>query len=138
MQRGSRISFCTSFQFLRLTLAHLEKQYLSFAIALLVFSTAVLVSFTNKSTTTTRVIINPPYTEAQIEKGKYLSEEQFIIAMTEGKSKGIRMARPLLPPMPWPNYVHVKKEDLVAAFAYLKSSKPIANIVPQPIAPDKL
>lgn len=66
------------------------------------------------------------------------TEEQFIIAMTEGKSKGIRTARPLLPPMPWPNYIHAKKEDLVAIFAYLKSCKPVENVVPQPIAPDKL
>lgn len=66
------------------------------------------------------------------------TEEQFIIAMTEGKSKGIRTARPLLPPMPWPNYIHAKKEDLVAIFAYLKSCKPVENAVPQPIAPDKL
>lgn len=66
------------------------------------------------------------------------SEEQFIIAMTEGKSKGIRTARPLLPPMPWQNYVHMKKEDLSAIFAYLKSCKPIENLVPQPISPDKL
>lgn len=66
------------------------------------------------------------------------SEEQFIIAMTEGKSKGIRTARPLLPPMPWQNYVHAKKEDLVAIFAYLKSCTPIENPVPQPISPDKI
>ena len=66
------------------------------------------------------------------------SEEQFIIAMTEGKSKGIRTARPLLPPMPWPNYTGMKKEELVAMFAYLKSCKPIENLVSQPISPDKL
>jgi hypothetical protein len=66
------------------------------------------------------------------------SEEQFIIAMTEGKSKGIRTARPLLPPMPWPNYVNMNKEDLKAIFAYLKSCKPVENVVPQPISPDKL
>jgi hypothetical protein len=66
------------------------------------------------------------------------SEEQFIIALTEGKSKGIRTARPLLPPMPWPNYANMKKEDIVAIFAYLKSTKPVENIVPQPISPDKL
>ncbi len=66
------------------------------------------------------------------------TEEQFIIALTEGKSKGMRTARPLLPPMPWPNYIHAKKEDLVAIFAYLKSCKPVENVVPQPISPDKL
>jgi hypothetical protein len=62
---------------------------------------------------------------------------KFIIALTEGKSKGIRTARPLLPPMPWQNYVNMKKEDIVAMFAYLKSTKPVQNIVPQPISPDK-
>lgn len=66
------------------------------------------------------------------------SEEQFIIALTEGKSKGIRTARPLLPPMPWQNYTGMKKEDIVTMFAYLKSIKPIQNAVPQPITPDKL
>ncbi|GAB2533931.1 c-type cytochrome [Spirosoma aerophilum] len=66
------------------------------------------------------------------------SEEQFILALTEGKSKGIRTARPLLPPMPWPNYANMKREDLVAIFAYMKSCKPIENLVPQPIGPDKL
>lgn len=66
------------------------------------------------------------------------SEEQFVIALTEGKSKGIRTARPLLPPMPWQNYTDMKKEDVVAMFAYLKSIKPVENVVPQPISPDKL
>ncbi|AEI50423.1 hypothetical protein [Runella slithyformis] len=66
------------------------------------------------------------------------SYEQFKIAMTQGKSKGIPTARPLLPPMPWQNYVHMKDEDLRAVFAYLKNCKPVRNVVPQPIAPDKL
>lgn len=66
------------------------------------------------------------------------SEEQFIVALTEGKSKGIRTARPLLPPMPWQNYTGMKKEDMVAMFAYLKSIKPVQNVVPHPISPDKL
>ncbi|MEZ0609807.1 diheme cytochrome c-553 [Fibrella sp. WM1] len=66
------------------------------------------------------------------------SEEQFVIALTEGKSKGMRTARPLLPPMPWQNYVDMKRDDIVAMFAYLKSIKPIENVVPQPITPDKL
>lgn len=66
------------------------------------------------------------------------TEEQFIIALTEGKSKGIRTARSLLPTMPWRNYTSMKKEDVVAMFAYLKSIKPVENLVPQPISPDKL
>jgi len=60
------------------------------------------------------------------------------VALTQGKSKGIVTSRPLLPPMPWQNYVDMKKDDLVAMFAYLKSCKPIDNLVPQPISPDKL
>lgn len=66
------------------------------------------------------------------------TEQQFIIAMTEGKSKGIRTNRPILPPMPWPNYISMKKEDLKAVFAYLKSTKPVNNLVPAPITPDKI
>ena len=66
------------------------------------------------------------------------SFEQFKIALTQGKSKGIATARPLLPPMPWPNYVNMADEDLRAVFAYLKSTPPVNNIVPMPIAPDKL
>ncbi len=63
------------------------------------------------------------------------TEEQFITALKEGKSKGIKTARPLLPPMPWQNYVNLKKEDAVAMFAYLKSIKPVNNLVPAPIRP---
>ncbi len=66
------------------------------------------------------------------------TEAQFITALTQGKSKGLATARPLLPPMPWQNYVDMKNEDLVAMFAYLKSCKPVDNLVPQPISPDKL
>ncbi len=66
------------------------------------------------------------------------TENQFITAMTKGKSKGLMNARPLQPPMPWQNYVNMKKADLVAVFAYLKSCKPINNLVPAPISPDKL
>jgi len=196
----------------------MKKQYLALATLTLFLGTAALVSFTSKPAPPKRVVNNPPYTKAQIEKGNYLvkimgcadchapktmtpqgpvpdpmlglsghpakipvgkvakdaltdwvlfhpmntiavgpwgvsfaanltpdntgigtwTEEQFIIALTEGKSKGIRTARPLLPPMPWPNYTDMKKEDLVAIFAYLKSCKPIENAVPQPISPDKL
>lgn len=66
------------------------------------------------------------------------SYEQFKIALTQGKSKGIATARPLLPPMPWPNYINMADEDMKAVFAYLKSTKPVSNVVPAPIPPDKL
>jgi hypothetical protein len=44
----------------------------------------------------------------------------------------------LLPTMPWVNYINMKDEDLSAIFAYLKSIKPVKNIVPAPITPDKM
>ncbi len=66
------------------------------------------------------------------------SEEQFKRALTEGKFKGIEGSRMLLPPMPWFNYTGLKDEDVSAIFAYLKSLKPVNNIVPPPIPPDQM
>ncbi len=63
------------------------------------------------------------------------TEEQFRKALTEGKSKGLDGARPMLPPMPWFNYINIQDEDLKAIFAYLKSTKPVENVVPNPIPP---
>ena len=63
------------------------------------------------------------------------SEEQFITSLREGVAKGIKGNRPVLPPMP----VNVTKkyttEELKAMFAYLKTIKPVKNIVPQPMPP---
>ena len=58
------------------------------------------------------------------------TEDQFNIALTQGKSKGLANARPLMPPMPWENYKSMKREDVNAIFAYLKSIKPVKNLVP--------
>ena len=66
------------------------------------------------------------------------TEAQFKTALTQGKSKGLETGRMLLPPMPWPNYAQMKNEDVAAVFAYLKSTKPVKNLVPQPITPDKM
>jgi len=66
------------------------------------------------------------------------TEEQFKIALTQGKFKGIEGARMLLPPMPWFNFTKMKDEDVSAIFAYLKSIKPVVNVVPQPIPPDQM
>lgn len=60
---------------------------------------------------------------------------QFETAMRRGKFKGIESSRPLSPPMPWQNYVNMKDEDMRAVFAYLKSLKPVSNIVPDYIPP---
>lgn len=66
------------------------------------------------------------------------TKEQFKKALTEGKFKGQDGGRMLLPTMPWANYINLKDEDLSAIFAYLKSIKPVKNIVPAPITPDKM
>lgn len=65
------------------------------------------------------------------------TEEQFKRALTQGKAKGLASNRMLLPPMPWTNYRSIKDADLKAIFAYLKSTKPVANVVPAPIPPSR-
>ncbi len=63
------------------------------------------------------------------------TEENFKIAITEGWYKGIRDGRRLLPPMPWPNMRNLSDEDVHAMFVYLQSTKPISNMVPEPLPP---
>jgi Cytochrome c len=65
-------------------------------------------------------------------------EEQFIKALREGKYKGLDNTRPLLPPMPWFVYKNFSDDDLKSIFAFLKSTKPVHNIVPQPKTPAQL
>jgi len=65
-------------------------------------------------------------------------EENFIRALKEGKFKGIEGGRTLLPPMPWQNFSRTPVEDLKAMFAYLKSTKPVRNLVPLTIAPEDI
>jgi mono/diheme cytochrome c family protein len=57
-------------------------------------------------------------------------ENNFITAIREGKYMGIENARSLMPPMPWRGYSHMTDAELKAIFAYLKSTKPVRNIVP--------
>ena len=61
------------------------------------------------------------------------TEQQFFKAIREGKYKGLDNNRPMLPPMPWPNIAKAGDDDLKAIFAFLKSTKPIKNVVPQPV-----
>lgn len=63
------------------------------------------------------------------------TEEMFIKTMRTGKHLGV--GRDILPPMPWFGLAVLNDDDLKAIFAYLKSIKPIANAVPQPIPPQK-
>lgn len=66
------------------------------------------------------------------------SLEQFKRAFTQGRSKGLENGRMLLPPMPWFNYKGMKDSDVAAIYSYLKSTNPVRNVVPAPIAPDAL
>jgi hypothetical protein len=66
------------------------------------------------------------------------SFDQFKIAITHGRYRGIEGGRPLLPPMPWQNLVNIQDEDARAIFAYLQSLKPVPNRVPAPIPPSDL
>ncbi|HMI79330.1 MAG TPA: c-type cytochrome [Ferruginibacter sp.] len=60
------------------------------------------------------------------------SEKQFFKVLREGKFKGLDGSRDLLPPMPWFVYKNMTDDDIRSIFAYLKSTKPVNNIVPAP------
>ena len=66
------------------------------------------------------------------------TEEQFFRAIREGKSKGLKESRPLLPPMPWFVYKNLNDTDLKSIFAFLKTTKPVENRVPGPKTMDEL
>ncbi|HYM29430.1 MAG TPA: c-type cytochrome [Steroidobacteraceae bacterium] len=59
--------------------------------------------------------------------------KDFVKTMRSGKHLG--GTRDILPPMPWFNMAGLSDTELRALFAYLKSVKPIANRVPEPIPP---
>jgi len=61
------------------------------------------------------------------------TEEIFIKAIRTGKHMG--EGRPILPPMPWQYMKDLPDTELKAIYAYLRSLKPIKNVVPQPVAP---
>jgi hypothetical protein len=63
------------------------------------------------------------------------TEAQFILAIKEGKYKGLPGSRSLLPPMPWQMYRNLKDEELKAIFAYLQTTTPVKNVVPEPLPP---
>ncbi|HEX4051113.1 MAG TPA: hypothetical protein VHY19_09565 [Steroidobacteraceae bacterium] len=59
--------------------------------------------------------------------------QMFINSMRNGKYMGI--SRPILPPMPWNWYGQMTDKDLGAIFVYLKTLRPIANLVPEALPP---
>ena len=58
------------------------------------------------------------------------SLNQFDKAIREGKYKGLDNSRPIMPPMPVESFKFLTDEDVEAIFVYLKTLKPIENIVP--------
>ena len=66
------------------------------------------------------------------------TEDNFLRAMKQGKFKGIEGSRDLLPPMPWANYAKMSDEDVRYVFAYLKTVKPVYNLVPAAIPPTEI
>ncbi|HEY5917726.1 MAG TPA: diheme cytochrome c-553 [Chryseolinea sp.] len=64
--------------------------------------------------------------------------DQFRRAIRKGLYKGLEGSRALRPPMPWQMYKTMTDDDLNAVFTYLKSIKPVQNLVPPPISPTDL
>jgi len=58
------------------------------------------------------------------------NEQQFITCIRQDVFKGIVGSRPLMPPMPVAGVNNYTDDELKAVFAYLKSIKPIHNVVP--------
>jgi hypothetical protein len=61
------------------------------------------------------------------------TEAAFIKAMRNGKHLGA--GRDILPPMPWQAIGQLPDTDLKAIFAYLRSLKPVENMVHLPVPP---
>lgn len=56
--------------------------------------------------------------------------DQFSKAIRDGQYKGLENSRPIMPPMPIEAYGSLTDGDVEAIFAYLKTIKPIENVVP--------
>jgi mono/diheme cytochrome c family protein len=63
------------------------------------------------------------------------TEDAFIKTIRTGKHLGLEGGRPILPPMPWPEFAKLKDDDLKAIYAYLRSLPPVHNKVPAPLSP---
>lgn len=61
------------------------------------------------------------------------SEETFVQSLKTGRHMGV--ARPVLPPMPWPAIRHLSDDDLRSIYAYLRTIPPVHNRVPEPLPP---
>lgn len=62
------------------------------------------------------------------------TEDMFVTALRKGLHMGTE-GRPILPPMPWPEFRNMTDEDLRAVFAFLQTIPAIHNPVPDPKVP---
>ena len=60
-------------------------------------------------------------------------EEQFIKALHEKKWMGIEGTRPLMPPMSMMPATEMHDDELKAIFAYLKTTPPVKNVIPEAV-----
>lgn len=63
------------------------------------------------------------------------TEDEFFVALRGGKSKGIITNRSILPPMPNEIFLEMTDEEISAIYAYLQSTRPVKNLVPEPLPP---
>jgi len=70
--------------------------------------------------------------DAETGMGRW-TVQQFIQTLRTGKHLGV--GRPVLPPMPAAELAAMTDADLKALFSYLKSLRPVKNLVPAPIPP---
>ncbi|MDF2191454.1 c-type cytochrome [Paraflavitalea sp. CAU 1676] len=56
--------------------------------------------------------------------------ENFSRAIKGGKYRGVENSRPLMPPMPVESLRNLTDEDVEAIYSYLKTIKPVKNLVP--------
>jgi len=63
------------------------------------------------------------------------TEDEFFIALRGGKSKGIITNRSILPPMSNEMFLEMTDEEISAIYAYLQSTRPVKNLVPEPLPP---
>jgi hypothetical protein len=64
--------------------------------------------------------------------------EAFDNALRQGWYKGIPNGRRLQPPMPWEAFSHLTDQEVEAIYLYLSTIKPVSNVSPPYIPPDRL
>lgn len=63
--------------------------------------------------------------------------DQFKNAFQHGKFMGLNEERMIMPPMPWESFTKLNDADVEAIFTYLKSTRPVHNVVPSFRPPGK-